>query len=47
MHDVPRVALGKYLGLEVEEDRVDGGMDDLDRRLARKHSLTSFCLRWR
>lgn len=45
MHDVPRESLGKHLGLEVEEEREDAGMDDLDRRLARKHIFSSpFCL---
>lgn len=40
MHDVPRESLGRHLGLEVEEDREDGGMDDLDRRLARKQTFS-------
>ena len=45
MHDVPHESLGKHLGLEVEEEREDAGMDDLDRRLARKHIFSSpFCL---
>jgi histone deacetylase 1/2 len=44
MHDVSRVTLGKHLGLEVEEDQVDGEMDDLDRRLARKQTFSYILL---
>lgn len=40
MHDVPRETLGKHLGLEVGEDREEGGMDALDRRLARKQTFS-------
>ena len=43
MHDVPRDSLGKHLGLEVEVEREDGAMDDLDRRLARKQACLTFC----
>lgn len=42
MHDVPRDSLGKHLGLEVEVEREDGAMDDLDRRLARKQACLTF-----
>jgi histone deacetylase 1/2 len=43
MHDVPRENLGKHLGLEVEEDRIeDGAMDDLDRRLAREYIVSFY-----
>ncbi|KIJ69737.1 hypothetical protein HYDPIDRAFT_104358 [Hydnomerulius pinastri MD-312] len=34
MQDVPKDSLGKHLGVEVEESREDGAMDELDRRLA-------------
>jgi hypothetical protein len=44
MHDVSRVTLGKHLGLEVEEDRVDGEMDDLDCQLARKQAFSYILL---
>lgn len=35
MHDVPRESLGRHLGFEIDTDRSDSTMNDLDRRLAR------------